>query len=143
MKLRGRASTSILDDPNVLRAPTTPYRVGVPFWARGAGLLELPIQVASPLRLPFIGTTLTLLGARGARALTRWLAGAPFINLELHGIDFLDDNDTPPALRAVQPDLRVPVRRKLDALSAVIETLRARGYGFVRLDEAASRVHTA
>lgn len=137
MKLRRRASKSILGSPSVLRAPTTPYRTGEPYWTSGAGLLELPIQVVGPLRLPFIGTSLTLLGPGGARLLTRGLLGEPFVNLELHGIDFLESHEVPKALLAVQPDLRRPLARKLEALSAVLETLRAHGYRFLRLDEAA------
>jgi hypothetical protein len=137
MKLRGRASNSVLDSSAVLRAPTMPYRAGEPYWAPGTGILELPIQVAGPLRLPFIGTSLTLLGPSSARLLTRGLVGIPFVNLELHGIDFLEACDVPKPLLAVQPDLRVPLARKLKALGAVLETLRAHGYGLLRLDEAA------
>ena len=141
MRLRRRASNSVLDSPLVLRAPTTPYRIGKPYWAPGAGILELPIQVVGPLRLPFIGTSLTLLGPSGARLLTRAAVGLPFVNLELHGIDFLEARDVPRPLLTVQPDLRVPLTGKLDALGATVETLRAHGYSAVRLDEAA-RVHT-
>lgn len=137
MKLLGRTSHSVLDSSSVLRAPTTPYRVGESYWARGSGMLELPIQVVGPLRLPFIGTSLTLLGPSGARLLARQLAGVPFVNLELHGIDFLEARDVPQPLLAVQPDLRVPLARKLEALAAVLETLRSRGYSLLRLDEAA------
>jgi len=137
MKLRGRVSNSALDSPDVLRAPIAPYRAGDPYWTRGGGLLELPIQVVGPLRLPFIGTSLTLLGPSGARLLTLGLLGQPFVNLELHGIDFLEADDVPKALRTVQPDLRVPLERKLSALGAVVQTLRSNGYEFRRLDEAA------
>lgn len=140
MKLRGRRSSSVLDDVAVLRAPTTPYRVGEPYWTRGSGLLELPIQVVGPLRLPFIGTNLTMLGPSGARLLTLGLVGAPFINLELHGIDFLHASEVPSPLPAFQPDLRVPVARKLDALGSVLETLRSHDYSFLRLDDAALAV---
>jgi len=137
MRFLGRASNSVLDGPDVLRAPTSPYRLGKPYWVPGTGLLELPIQVVTPLRLPFIGTSLTLLGPRGARIFARAAVGLPFVNLELHGIDFLDAGDVPKALRAVQPDLRVPVGRKLEALAAALETLRAHGCAAVRLAEAA------
>ncbi|HKO48363.1 MAG TPA: polysaccharide deacetylase family protein [Polyangiaceae bacterium] len=137
MKLLGRASNSVLDTPAVLRAPTSPYHAGEPYWAPGTGLLEFPIQVAGPLRLPFIGTSLTLLGLRGARLLTRGLRGVPFVNLELHGIDFLEACDVPKPLRAVQPDLRVPLVRKLEILTMVVNTLRADGYAALRLDEVA------
>lgn len=137
MKLLRRTSDSILGDPGVLRASTMPYRIGNPYWAPGKGLLELPIQVVGPLRLPFIGTSLTLLGPGGARLLARTAVGLPFVNLELHGIDFLEACDVPGRLLAVQPDLRVPLNRKLEALGAALETLRSQGYAFVRLDEAA------
>ena len=137
MKLRGRSSNSVLDRPQALRAPTSPYRIGKRYFQRGSGLLELPIQVVGPLRLPFIGTSLTLLGPSGARVLTRSLLGRSFINLELHGLDFLEARDVPEPLLAVQPDLRVPLARKLASLAAVLETLRAHGYASLRLDEAA------
>jgi len=137
MVLRGHESRSILDSPQVLRAPTSPYLTGTPYWREGSGILELPIQVVGPLRLPFIGTSLALLGPGGARLLARSLIGLPFINLELHGIDFLEARDVPEAVLAVQPDLRVPLARKLKTFEAVLEALRAEGYALVRLDEAA------
>jgi hypothetical protein len=142
LRLLGRTSRSVLDTPQVLRAPTRPYRVGRPYWtqARGSapdGVLELPVQVTRGPRLPFIGTTLTLAGPSRARLLTRLVVGEPLVNLELHGIDVLDADDGFPELRGHQPDARVPHGRKLEALSAVVGTLRAAGYSFVRLDEAA------
>ncbi len=140
IRARGRQSRSVLDTPAVLAAPTGPYRLGTPYTRRGSGLVELPIQVTRGLRLPFIGTTLTLVGAARARWLTRMVIGEPFVNLELHGIDVLDAADDLEALRPHQPDVRVAVADKLAALAAVVETLRAAGYAFVRLDEAAERV---
>lgn len=137
IRARGRSSHSVLDDPRVLLAPTRPYRVGRPYQRRGQGLLELPVQVTRGPRLPFIGTTLTLLGARGARLLTRMVVGEPLVNLELHGIDVLDADDGFPELRQHQPDARVPHVQKLLALGAVVDELRRAGYAFVRLDEAA------
>ncbi|HET7541988.1 MAG TPA: polysaccharide deacetylase family protein [Polyangiaceae bacterium] len=138
MKALGRVSKSILDTPAMLRAPSVPYRTGSPYWARGTGLLELPIQVVGPLRLPFIGTSLALLGPSGARLLTHRLKGVPFVNLELHGLDFLEAHEVPRALRRVQPDLRVPLARKLQVFDTVLDTLRSQGYSAVRLDEAAN-----
>jgi hypothetical protein len=58
--LRGRKSRSIIDTPKVLLSPTRPYRIGKPYWKRGEGLLEIPVQVTRGLRLPFIGTSVTL-----------------------------------------------------------------------------------
>jgi peptidoglycan/xylan/chitin deacetylase (PgdA/CDA1 family) len=139
-RLRGRSSGAVLDHPRVLRAPMRPYRVGRPYWRRGNGILELPIQVTRRSRLPYIGTSLTLGGPRGARWLTRDVVGEPLVNLELHALDLLDESDGLEGLGAYQLDVRVPVDRKLEALSVAIEALRRADYDFVRLDEAAARV---
>jgi peptidoglycan/xylan/chitin deacetylase (PgdA/CDA1 family) len=136
-RLQGRRSHSVFDTPLVLTAPTRPYRIGHPYWKRGGGLLELPIQVTRGPRLPFIGTTLTVGGPLVAGQLARAVAGEPLVNLELHGIDVLDANDGLENLVKYQHDVRVPHQRKLDALTAVVETLREAGHKFVRLDEAA------
>jgi peptidoglycan/xylan/chitin deacetylase (PgdA/CDA1 family) len=137
LRLMGKSSSSIAASPVVLAAPRTPYRVGEPYVRRGSGLLELPIQVTPTLRLPFIGTNLTLLGPSLARQLTRGLVGLELINLELHGIDLLDRHDGLESLARHQFDLRVGLGSKWDTLSAVVGELRRAGYGFVRLDEAA------
>ena len=63
--------------------------------------------------------------------------GAPLMNLELHGIDVLDEHDGLEPLRPYQPDVRVPRARKLEALHVVVEVLRGAGYSFVTLREAA------
>jgi hypothetical protein len=135
--LGGRMSKSIVDTPAVLVAPTRPYRVGKPYWRRGGGLLELPVQVTRGARLPFIGTYITLGGPRVAQALARMCVGEPLVNLELHGIDVLDAADGLEALRSHQPDVHVPKERKLAALGAAVEVLRRAGYTFVTMREAA------
>ena len=138
--LRGRRSRSIVDTPRVLLAPTRPYRVGRPYWKRGTGLLEIPVQVTRGLRLPLIGTSVTLAGPSRARLLAKMCVGEPLVNLELHGIDVLDAADGLESLRPHQPDVRVPHRRKLDALFAVVQELRAAGYSFVTMREAAAQL---
>lgn len=136
---RGRASRSVVDDPRVLTAPADPYRVGSPYWRRGAGLLELPIGVTRGARLPYIGTSVALSGAMGADLLTRQMIGRPLVSLELHGIDLADaDEDGLTALRAHQPDLRKTAAEKEVALRAAISRLRREGYRFVTLADAAS-----
>jgi peptidoglycan/xylan/chitin deacetylase (PgdA/CDA1 family) len=137
LRLAGKTSSSIVASPGVLVAPRTPYRVGEPYFRVGRGVLELPIQVTPRLRLPYIGTTLTALGPRLARLLTRSLVGQELINLELHGVDLLDQHDGLAALAPRQLDLRVPLGSKWDTFSAVVAELRGAGYAFVRLDEAA------
>jgi hypothetical protein len=137
MRLRGRTSESVLDTPSVLRAPSRPYRVGKPYWKPGSGVLELPIQVTPGARLPFIGTALVLAGADGARLLTRTVIGETFVNLELHGIDFLGADDGLGELAAHQPDAKLQLSRKLAALTATVELLREKGATFTLLAEAA------
>jgi peptidoglycan/xylan/chitin deacetylase (PgdA/CDA1 family) len=140
---RGRRSRSIIDTPKVLLAPTRPYRIGRPYWRRGAGLLEIPVQVSRGLRLPFIGTSVTLAGPSGARLLAKMCVGEPLVNLELHGIDVLDAEDGLEALRPHQHDVRVSHARKLEALLAATEELRRAGYTFVTMREAAGRLPSA
>lgn len=139
LNARGRKSHAILDAPDVLRAPCVPYRVGKPYWFRGSGVLEVPIQVTRRARLPFIGTALTVAGPIGARLLARGVIGEPFVNLELHGIDALDRSDDLTELAASQPDLRAPWNKKLDAIDAAVGVLKAAGYACVRMDELAER----
>jgi peptidoglycan/xylan/chitin deacetylase (PgdA/CDA1 family) len=139
MQARRVESKSIVDVPEVLRAPTSPYRVGRPYWYRGTGIWEIPIQVTRRARLPFIGTSLTIAGAMGARILANGVVGEPFVNLELHGIDALDEHDGLKDLAKKQRDLRIPWSRKLDAIDAAVTLLRAKGYSCVRMDELAAR----
>ncbi len=136
-RLGGRSSKSVVDTPEVLLAPRTPYRMGRPYYRRGSGLLELPIQVTPRLRLPVIGTALTLAGPALAGWLARQVARQTFVNLELHGIDLLEPRDGLEGLARQQPDLRLPLARKRAVLETVIDVLRARGFQFVRLAEAA------
>ena len=138
--LRGRTSRSIVDTPAMLTAPTRPYRIGTPYWRRGRGMVELPVQVTRGPRLPFFGTSVTLGGPRVARGLARACAGEPLVNLELHGIDVLDATDGLEALRPHQHDVRVPRDRKIGALRAAIGELRAAGHAFVRLGDAARQL---
>lgn len=143
MQARGKESKSIVDVPEVLRAPTAPYRVGRPYWFRGTGIWEIPIQVTRRARLPFIGTSLTIAGAMGARILANGVVGEPFVNLELHGIDALDQHDGLADLAKKQRDLRIPWSRKLDAIEAAVALLRQKGYACVRMDELAARAKAA
>ncbi len=138
-KARGRPSRSIIDTPNVLRAPTRPYLIGRPYYKRGTGMLELPVQVTPKLRLQFIGTTITMAGPTGARKLAEMCVGEPLVNLELHGIDVLDERDGLEELAPHQIDVRIARERKLAALRAVISVLRDSGYAFTTLRDAADK----
>lgn len=141
IRLRGRRSHSIVDDPRVLTAPADPYRVGHPYWTKGDGLVELPIGVTRELsgRLPFIGTSVALGGEGVARSLARGIAGRPLVSFELHGIDLADAaEDGLDWLRPHQPDLRRTRDEKEAALRAALDELVRAGYAFVTCAEAAS-----
>lgn len=140
---RGRVSRALLDRPEVLRAPTAPYRVGRPYWMRGTGIWEIPIQVTRRGRLPFIGTALTMAGAIGARVLARGVLGEAFVNLELHGIDALDSSDGLAELGKSQRDLGIPWSKKLEAIDAAVGYLTTKGYRCVRMDELAARARAS
>ncbi len=137
--LHGRTSHSIVDTPLVLTAPTNPYRVGEPYYRRGEGLLEIPIQVTRGLRLPFIGTSVVMAGSR-APLLAKMCVGDPLVNLELHGIDVLDAADGLHALSPHQPDVNISKESKLDALASVVSELKNGGYRFVTMREAAAQL---
>ncbi|MCC7538724.1 MAG: polysaccharide deacetylase family protein, partial [Deltaproteobacteria bacterium] len=138
--LRGRESRSIADHPLVLSAPANPYRLGRPYWQRGSGMLEMPIGVTRGARFPFIGTSLVLGGPTLSRSLASMVVGRPVVVLELHGIDLSDARrDGLEHLAPHQPDLRVTLSRKLDAIDAAIVRLRDAGYSFVTHSEAAER----
>jgi hypothetical protein len=139
MRARGRTSRSIAGDARVLGAPRRPYRLGTPYTTEGAGIVELPLQVTPALRLPIIGTSLALLPAPLSAPLLASCVPGP-INLELHGIDALDDHDEGlAALRGLQPELGTPWSTKLARIAAAVGLLRQRGYRFVTLEELAAR----
>jgi peptidoglycan/xylan/chitin deacetylase (PgdA/CDA1 family) len=140
LKLRGRSSQSVRGSSKMLLAPAHPYRLGAPYWKVGHGIPELPIQVTPGTRLPYIGTSLVLAGADGARLLTRTLMLESFVNLELHGMDFLGADDELDELLPHQPDARPARTAKLAALTAAVELLKKMGFTFVRLDDAARTV---
>ena len=139
IKLRGRQSASILDQPAVLRAPREPYRVGQPYWRKGSGLLELPIGV-TPLQLPYIGTSLVLGGDRIAKQLSQQMLRREHINLELHGFDVADAvEDGLEMLAPHRADLKRTAREKLRTIRTAVRVIREAGYELVTLEEAAQR----
>ena len=143
MTLLGRRSGAVLVDPACLLAPADPYRPDPahPHRRGQALLVELPVAVTPGLRLPAIGTFL-LLSERLRIHLLESMRGRPFFNLELHGLDLIDadEDGIPTELLARQPDLRVPLRDKLRALTATLDRLRGE-YEILPLHEVAEEVH--
>jgi peptidoglycan/xylan/chitin deacetylase (PgdA/CDA1 family) len=144
LRIAGRRSGSILGSPSMLQAPRRPYHPGdaSPYRPGAAEILELPMAVTPWLRLPVIGTSVVTSPPWLRRRLVAAALREPFFNLELHGIDLADaeSDRLPAALIARQPDLRVPLARKRDALAATLREARQAGAIFCTLRDAALRV---
>lgn len=145
MRLVGRRSASVLDDPRALLAPRVAYpaTAGSPYRPSmgGPGLLEIPIAVTPGLRLHVIGTSLILAPGWLRRHMISAALASPLFNLELHGIDLADAqaDGVPSALVARQPDLRRPLVHKLRVFDELFTAVRRQGGRFVCL----SAVQTA
>jgi len=122
--LRRRRSESILGGIGQLFARRSPHR--------RAGVRELPVATLPLLRAPVIGTSVLLWPslARGG------FAGG-HLNLELHGIDALDESDVPETIARAQPSMRTKASEKLRRLRAVLESLP---FEACTLEEAALRL---
>ncbi len=118
MALRGKHSHSIIGPPQVMWERRLPH-------ARAEGIFEFPVTVLPGVRFPFIGTSLLALGERGYAAMRPIVSRLPFVNLELHGIDLCDlDVDGIDPVLLKQPDLRVPLAKKLALFERVFSDLR-------------------
>ena len=101
--------------------------------------------VAPIVRMPIIGTTLALFGSRSFRRFYPRLRRAqPFVNLEFHGIDFLDLDDpgVSPALAERQPDLRRPFAEKFRSYRDVLRLMQF-DYEFGTLEQMVDRLEAS
>ena len=144
MRLRGRTSGSILGSPRALAAPSMPYRPASddPYARGDLPIWELPMAVTPVLRLPVIGTSVVMAPAWARRRLVAAVLDAPFVNLELHGIDLADaaGDGFPGELVARQPDLRHGLAAKRASLEATLLQIRAAGFAFQPLGEVATEL---
>ena len=141
LRVAGRPSGAVMTNPRALLAPIDPYQpdVAAP-WQRGrSGLMELPIAVTRRTRTPVIGTNLLLAPLSLRRHWLTSMARREFFNFELHGIDLCgaEEDGLPAELVARQPDLRVGLERKMEALAEVLDDIAGRGLRFATLVEMA------
>jgi peptidoglycan-N-acetylglucosamine deacetylase len=138
LSLRGRKSGAILGDPREALAPHRPYRPDPesPFRIGNAPLLEMPIT--SVLGVPLTGATLTLGGTTGVGVMAVLAGRLGFVNMELHGIDFLDfESDGIDPSLSLQRDLHIPWQRKVQTIGMFIEKM-LRSHRMMTLGEAAT-----
>ena len=140
--LKGRRSRSIIGGSGMILSPTLPYRSGEMYWTMGDDLLEIPCSVATPLRIPFIGTTMTVFPDRVVRLLMCYLEKQPFLSIELHAIDLMDAaRDGFESLARFQPDAAIPLEEKEAKIRAVLSTI-VNDFGFepMTLEKAAEEI---
>jgi peptidoglycan-N-acetylglucosamine deacetylase len=142
LRAMGRPSGAVMTDPRALVAPAGPYRPATRApWRRGtSALIELPVAVTPFVRVPAIGTSLILAPGWLRARLIASMQRRGFFNLELHGIDLIDaeEDGIPGELVARQPDLRVPLARKRDALEAALDEVQGR-FEMARMCDLAER----
>jgi hypothetical protein len=117
MRLRGKISKAILGDPRIMVAPKYPHH--------RRSVLELPITVIPGIRFPLIGTSLMMMGAGGYKLIRPVMRRVSFFNLEFHGIDLCDRDEDGISPFLPQPDLKVPIQKKLAAARTAISDLKA------------------
>jgi peptidoglycan-N-acetylglucosamine deacetylase len=121
MALRGRRSHSLARGWRSFLGTLQPrYMEDLRLW-------EVPMSVSPYLRLPLIGTML-LAGPGPLAARLRAVATKQtFFHLELHGLDLADSGDDgtsgdgyAPELKALQPELQVPLTIRMDRLRSLL-----------------------
>jgi len=128
MRATGRRSRAVAGHPGMTLSPSRPYRMGRSYWRRGSGLPELPCSVLPVVRVPFIGTTLSLSGPSRAAWMARIAARGRWVGLEFHPIDLMDASDGLEALVGHQPDLRVGIDEKAATFRRVLGILLDAGF---------------
>ena len=124
-----RPSASMVGDARQFNGPMRPYRTAAkrPWKPVDRGpIVEIPMAVHPITRWPLIGTTWAMMPAwLRRRTLRSALARLPVFVFEMHAIDLLDATDAgiSPELARHQPDLRVPVRDKIDAFLTLFRRL--------------------
>ncbi len=126
MRLQGKRSGALLGPLRSVFSPLTPYRCSEDPYRKSSsheGIWQLPISVTPLLRFPFIGTSISVLPNFLLNSLLRSIRSLSFINFELHGIDLLDQNDSPELkkLSSYQPDLKIPWWEKYNRLLRVLK----------------------
>jgi len=137
-RFSGRKSSALVNPISSLLSPSGPYHPDPdkPYSRGQAGLIEFPISLTPVLRIPMTGTFFLLADGLLERHLVSSAESAGFLNLEFHGIDFLDKTEVGEGLlKAGQPDARMGLDEKLEKFDRLFEHFKDRE--FLTLSEAA------
>jgi hypothetical protein len=122
MALRGRPSQSLARGCRSFLGATKPWRV------KKLGLWEIPMSVSPRLHLPLIGTMLLAGPELLAGRLRNLAMEVSYFHLELHGLDLADPGHSSlpgdgyaPELVTLQPELRVPLKLRLERLRQLLQ----------------------
>lgn len=119
MAVTGRKSSSIKGRARDFFRGRKPFVWDGP----GRGLVEFPITTGGPLFMPVIGTTLAGRGALVRNAVSSAIK-RDFINIEFHGIDFLDrDADGLEPELLVEPALKIPLAERMNNFDLAMRVL--------------------
>lgn len=122
----GKRVASSWKTPRLGWLPTEPYRPSVsPYRAGSRRLVELPIAVSTPARLPLTAAALVLAPAALRKLMVRSLAGRDTIVVNFHAMDLVDAaaDGIPAELVAYQPELSIPVEDRLERLRECLGAL--------------------
>jgi peptidoglycan-N-acetylglucosamine deacetylase len=139
----GKATQSLLGSPRIAMGPRRPYHPGQsPYMPGGRAIWELPIAVATPIRLPLTGALLVLAPGLLRSALVDGVAHADIVVVNLHALDLADihSEGLPTAFLRYQPELRLPWRERERRLLATLGQI-ATGREILTAAEIAARLH--
>lgn len=122
-KIAGRKSRSVCGSVRMPFSRREPYYTdeSAVYSPADKKILEIPISTAGIAGLPYVGTFMMGYKEWIYRYLLEGCRSISFLNIELHGIDFLDSRDIrDERLLRTQFDLNIPVEKKLDRLRAII-----------------------
>lgn len=116
-RARGRRFASSWKTPRLGLAPTSPYRPAVKPYDRGnRNLIELPIAVSTPARLPLTAAALVLAPGALRRLMMQSLAGRDIIVVNFHAMDLAVADELPSEVARHQPELRIGIDERMERL---------------------------
>jgi len=120
-------SMSMLGPARQTMAPQKPYRPSRDPYRSDKGkprkLVELPISVATPARLPLTGQVLTVIGDTLRNVAAKSVERNDSVVINFHGIDFADAQELPRKIVNKQKELGIPSSERVKAFEKFCKTI--------------------